>query len=114
MSDPMRNAPPGMRIIPSVLELPRAVELPWAAGRPLIQTINQFPCRKDLCEADRRSSWTVVQFTEQKNETPSNARGDWGRGGGGCRLARVHEAGKPQWISGARQPVPPPHSCRLD
>src|SRR5215831_19895417 len=35
----------------------------------------------------------------EKNRAPaSTARGDWGRGGGGCRLARVHEAGKPQWI----------------
>src|SRR5262249_41853810 len=51
---------------------------------------------------------------EPKIKTPSNARGDWGRGGGGCRLARVHEAGKPQWISGACKSVPPGCSCRLD
>src|SRR4029450_5087130 len=98
----MRNVPPEIRTMPSVLEVP-GLELARGAGRPLIQTLRKLPCRQALRQASRRSSWTVVQFTRAKPRTPSNARGDWGRGGGGCRLARVHEAGKPQWISGACQ-----------
>src|SRR5262245_4748458 len=47
--------------------------------------------------AGARSSWTLVQLRRAKTRPPPReATGDGEEGG--CRLARVHEAGKPQWI----------------
>src|SRR5262249_17883885 len=47
--------------------------------------------------AGERSSWTLVQLSKAKpRPPPREATGDGEEGG--CRLARVHEAGKPQWI----------------
>src|SRR6185369_9461829 len=47
--------------------------------------------------AGGRSSWTLVQLRNANaRPPPREATGDGEEGG--CRLARVHEAGKRQWI----------------
>ena len=74
--------------MPSVLELPRVVELLERAGRPLIQIGHQLPCMKALREADRWSSWTEVQFTSQKLK-PRPTREATGDGEEGDVASRV-------------------------
>src|SRR5262249_33934972 len=61
---------------------------------------------------DKVSRIKKLRGQKQEPRPTREATGDGEEGG--CRLARVHEAGKPQWISGACQSGPPRPSCRLD
>src|SRR5262245_45374337 len=57
-------------------------------------------CQQEV-ELDRSP---ILRGQKKKPRPTREATGDGEEGG--CRLARVHEAGKPQWISGACECVP--------
>src|SRR5262245_44265997 len=59
--------------------------------RRVVEIVRELPSEKIIRGSHERSSWTVVQLREFSPFTSSRAR-RLGRGGGGCRLARIHGA----------------------
>lgn len=90
-----RMRTPGTRTMSTMLDKPCGLLSVKKSALGLISA--QTPIQGTSRRTSRRSSWTLVQLRKAKpRPPPREATGDGEEGG--CRLARVHEAGKPQWI----------------